>query len=567
MSTIKQISLLHKFLPGLAVFLNYKPEWLKNDIVAGLSVAAIALPVGIAYADLAGVPAVFGIYSATFPLFVYALFGTSKQLMIGPDAATCLMLATSIAPLAAGDPDRYISLVMLMTLLTGVIYLLAGSLKLGFIANFFSMPILAGYLNAIALIIIVGQIQKLLGFSVESDNFFIQVYQVISNLSQTNVFSLCLGGGLLVFLLIMKKIFPIMPSPLVTVILGAIFVWAFSLDAKGVKVLGHVPGGLPELVKFPTLNFDEFKEILRDAIALMLVSFTSGILTAKSFAQRNHYRVDANRELISFGLGNIVSGMLSGYPVTGADSRTAVNDNMGGKTQLVGIVAGCIMVGALFWLTAPMGYIPIPVLAAVIIVSAYGLFDVSTLKFLKHSTRTEYILSLGTTLGALILGILPGVLLAVSFAIIHLIATISKPKTSALGMVGELDNSYHSLLDYPHAKTHSNILIYRFEADLLFFNADFFIERLWEIVEGNDGPLSYIIIDASPISLIDITAIDKIRHLNKALSKQGISLLITHERQSNKRFLYKAWLEGIKETAEFKDFPTMEAAISYCKKS
>jgi sulfate permease, SulP family len=322
-----------RWLPGLALLLAYERRWLGPDIAAGLSVAAIALPVGIAYAALAGVPAEIGIYAAIFPLLAYALFGSSRQLIVGPDAATCVMVAASLAPLAAGDPERYLALVPVLTLITGLFYLGAGYARLGFIASFLSQPILTGYLNGIALIIIAGQVPKLLGYPATAEEFFPRVAEFAQAIWQSHWPTAALGITLTAVLVLLRRSYPNLPAALVVVALGIIAVFALGLEASGVRTTGPVPAGLPAL-GFAWFDFDTYRSLGRDAAGIMLISFTSGVLTAKSFARRAREDIDPNQEMIAFGAGNIASGLAQGFPVTGADSRTAVNVAMAGKTQL-----------------------------------------------------------------------------------------------------------------------------------------------------------------------------------------------------------------------------------------
>lgn len=336
---------ISRFAPGLKTLLSYDKGNFRYDLVAGLSVAAVALPVGIAYAEIARVPAVVGIYSAIFPLFAYALFGSSRQLMTGPDAATCIMAASSIGAIAGGDPQHYAALMVALTLITGIFYLLSGFAKLGFIANFLSQPILAGYLNGIALIILIGQLPKLFGFEAQGNDFFPQAAGFVKHLSSTQPMTLALGGSLLLLLLVMKRVAPRLPGPLIVAIVGIIVVLMLGLDKRGVAVLGAVPSGFPPF-HLPTVNFSEFKNLIRDAAGITLLSFNSGVLTSKSFAQRAGYTINPDQELIGFGAANLASGLAQGFPVTGADSRTAVNNASGGKTQLVGIVAAVVVVVA-----------------------------------------------------------------------------------------------------------------------------------------------------------------------------------------------------------------------------
>jgi MFS superfamily sulfate permease-like transporter len=389
---------LARWAPGLAVLLRYDPAWLAKDVAAGLSVAAIALPVGIAYADLTGVPAAVGIYAAIFPLVPYALFGSSRQLILGPDAATCIMVAASLAPLARGDPDRYLALLPVLTLITGALYVVAGFGRLGFFASFLSQPILTGYLNGIAIVIMVGQLPKLLGYPSGAGEVLPRLLEFIQRLGQSHLPTALLGLVLLAGLLALRRFAPNLPAALVVVVAGIAAVAAFDLQAKGVAVTGPVPAGLPT----PTWTwFDPatYRSLFGDAAGILLISFTGGVLTAKSFARRNRYEIDANQELLALGAANLAVGLGQGFPVTGADSRTAVNDAMGGKSQLVGVLAAGAMLLVLLLLTGPLALVPTTALAAVILVSAAGLFDIPGLRLLGRMGWREGLMSVATTLG------------------------------------------------------------------------------------------------------------------------------------------------------------------------
>ena len=469
-----------RIAPGIKDFARYDASWLRSDLAAGLSVAAVALPVGVVYADQAGVPVVIGMYAAIFPLFAYALFGSSRQLISGPDAATCMLMAAALGPLAGGDTERYLALVTAMTLGVGLIYLLAGSARLGFIARFLSQPILVGFLNGIAILIIVGQLDMLLGYPLQADDFLGKLAEHVQRLPTAHPPTLVLGLVSLAGLLALRRFAPRLPGALV-VVAGIVLAVVLGLEQRGVAVLGAVPSGLPDFFQIPLLPAQDYPLILRDAAGLVLVSFTSGILTAKSFAQRNRYSIDANRELFGFGAANLASGLAQGFPVTGADSRTAVNDAMGGKTQLVGIIAGGAMLAVLFFLTGPLAFVPISALAAVIIVSAAGLFDFAMLRKLYAISRVELAFSVGTTLGVLVLGAIPGVLLAVILSLLQLLALSSRPSDAVLGRVPGLQG-FHDVSDYPEAKTIPGLLLYRFEASLVFYNVEYFRERLLALI-------------------------------------------------------------------------------------
>jgi high affinity sulfate transporter 1 len=547
--------------PGEAGFSHYEISWLPSDIAAGLSVAAVALPVGIAYADLAGVPAVIGMYAAIFPLFAYALFGSSRQLMVGPDAATCMMMAAALGPLAGGDPERYLALVIVMTLTVGLVYLIMGNLRMGFIANFLSLPILVGFLNGIALIIIVGQLGKLLGVSVEASDFFPKLMETLSKLDGAHLPTLVLGLGLLVGLVALRRFLPRVPGALVVVVLGILLAASLNLEQQGVALLGNVPAGLPEFFHIPILPLESYPTIVRDAAGLALVSFTSGILTAKSFAQRNRYEVDANRELIGFGAANIASGLAQGFPVTGADSRTAVNNAMGGKSQMVGIVAGGVMLLILFLLTEPLAYVPNTALAAVIIVSAVGLFDFATLRELYAMSRVELGFSVGTTLGVLVLGVLPGVLLAVVLSLLLLLMLTSRPTDAILGRVPGM-KGYHDCKDYPQAETIPGLLLYRFNADIVFYNVDYFKTRVLAAVAASKTPVEWVVVDASPVNVVDSTAVQRIEELHQALAGRGIVFALAHRKHTAARLFDRSWMDTQWELTEKYNYLTLKSAVN-----
>ena len=550
---------LARFAPGLAALRQYDRRWLSKDLLAGFSVAAIALPVGLAYADLAGVPAIVGIYSAIFPLFAYALFGSSRQLIVGPDAATCLLVAASLAPLAAGDPERYLALLPVLTLMTGVLFVIAGAAGLGFIATFLSQPILTGYLNGIALIILVGQLPKLLGYPSETREFLPQLRELVETVHLSHLPTALLGLGLVAGLLVLRRAAPVLPGPLVAVIAGIGAVVVLNLGAHGVALTGALPGGLP----VPHLELFEpaaYRTLLHDAAAIVLISFASGMLTAKSFARRNHYDIDANQELLGFGASNLASGLAQGFPVTGANSRTAVNNAVGGRSQLVGVVAAAAMLFVLLFLRAPLALVPAAALAAVVFVSAISLFDLAGLRELARMSWREGLLSFGTMLGVLVLGILPGVMLAVALSLVWLLMVVSRPQDAVLGRVQGL-RGFHSIADYPEASTVPGLLLFRFEANLVFFNVDYFCERLRAAIARSKAPVEWVVVDASPVNWIDATAFQRLDELRTELASQGITLGIARAKRSLVRAFNPGWVAQHLPALGSRRFPTLKTAV------
>ncbi len=560
----KMLRAAHRVMPGLDTFTRYQRSWLRSDLAAGLSVAAVALPVGIAYAELAGVPAVYGMYSAIFPLLIYALFGSSRQLMTGPDAATCIIVAAALGPLAGGDPAKYLTLMVILTLLTGVLYIVAGLARLGFIANFLSQPILTGYLNGIALLIIAGQLEKLFGYPGEADDFLAKLVEFVSRLDQSHLPTLLLGLGLLAALVVLRRLSPKLPAALVVVVAGIAVVAALGLDQDGVVVLGSVPAGLPSL-HFEYIDPWVIGELFISAAGIALVSFTSGVLTAKSFARRNRYEINPNQELIAFGACNIATGLAQGFPVTGADSRTAVNNAMGGKTQLAGIAAAAAMLLVLFFLTEPLAYVPTAALAAVIMVSAIGLFDWRELRHLYLLSHRELLLSVATTVGVLTLGVLPGVLLAVVLSLLWLLSVVSKPHYGELGRVKGM-KGFHNKTDYPEAKTIPGLVIYRFDSNIVFFNADNFRDGLREVIAAAQTPVEWLVIDASPINVVDYSAIQKIDEIREELDARGIVVASARVKANLKNFFRRDWIERRRARNSEYDFVTVGAAVRAFKR-
>jgi high affinity sulfate transporter 1 len=539
---------LQRYLPGLVPLLQYHRGDFRHDALAGLSVAAVALPVGIAYAEIAGAPAVQGIYCALLPLLAYALFGSSRQLIIGPDAATCLMVAAALGPLAGGDP-----LMISITLITGLFNIIFGVCRLGFVANFLSQPILVGYLNGIALIVLVGQLPKLFGYRSEAGGFFGKLGEFIRQVDAPHLPTLMLGLLALAALFALKRWAPRLPAALIVAAASIAVVEVLRLEAQGVAVLGPVPAGLPTL-HVPRFNFSRFEILVQHAASIALISFTSGVLTAKSFARRNRYEIDANQELIAFGMCNLTTGLFQGFPVTGADSRTAVNNAMGGRTQLVGVIAALTILGFLLCFTGPLASLPSAALGAIIVVASLGLFDFAALRELFAASRRELAFSLVTTVGVLYFDVLPGVALAIGMTLLWMLYT-----AAVLGRVPGM-SGFHSVTDYPEAETIPGLMLFRFDGDLLFFNTDYFKERIKREIASSPVPIEWVIVDTSPINVVDITALHKLAELRDELEGQGIRLLFVRVKRSLLNFFNASWLN--QQAAPNKAFWSMTVAAA-----
>jgi len=507
--------------PGLSLFKNYRREWLPADIVAGLSVAAVALPVGIAYADLAGFPPVVGIYSCILPPVMYALVGSSRQLIVNPDVTAAAIVASTVTPLALGNAEKFADLAMVLTLMTGVFLIAGGIAGLGAIANFLSRPILTGYLNGIALTIIVGQLGKLLGYEVAGGGFFSKLISVVSHINETQMPTAAVGLSLLVMLVVAKRVIPGLPWPLVAGMIGAGVVYFFGLTSQGVAIVGNVPAGLPR-PHIPSVDLDQLTPLAFGAGGIMLVSFCSMTMTARSFAAKNGYTIDSNRDMVALGICDISAGLSRGFVVSGSDSRTAVADSSGGKTQMAGIVASAAMVFVLLFLTSPLAYLPITGLSAILISSSTGLFDTSSIRDYYRLSKPEFRQCMVATLGVMTVGVLPGVLVAVGLAIFNLLRKTSRPHDAVLGQMPDSQDVYRDI--EAGAETIPGIVIFRFDAPIIFFNAEHFAGRVRTVAGDAPPDTKYFLLNAESSSALDVTGTAIISSLREELFARGIVL-------------------------------------------
>jgi high affinity sulfate transporter 1 len=513
---------IDKRVPGLRALREYRRELFGSDVVAGLSVAAVAVPIGIAYAQLAGFPPQTGLYSAIFPLIAYAFFGTSRQLIVNPDSAACAIVAATLAPLAAGDPLRYNDLSVTLALLVGVFCIAGGLLHLGVLANFLSRPILTGYMNGIALSILVGQIGPLFGFAVPGDGFFRKLAHFVLGLDQTHLLTFATGASVFVLLRALKHLAPRIPAPLVAVVVAIAAAFFFDFARRGVAVVGVVPSGLP-LPRVPSsVAPNELGTLALDACGIVLVSFCSMMPTARGFAAKNGYRIDANQDFIALGMSNLASGLGQGFVVSGADSRTAVGVAAGGKTQVTSIVAAAAIAAVLMFLTGPLAYLPRAALAAIVISAVIGLFDLVPLIYYYRVSRAEFYMSIVATLGVITLGVLPGILITVGLALLRLVSLAANPHDAVLGIIDDPTGGYAS--DEPDARKIPGLTIYRYNASIVFFNADHLKDRVRALL-AESSP-SWLLIDAGPSPVLDVTGAEALDTLRGELAGRGIVLAI-----------------------------------------
>jgi high affinity sulfate transporter 1 len=517
-----RMTYLSRIAPGLAKLRSYKRSDFPRDLFAGLSVAAVALPVGVAYAQLAGFHPAVGLYSSILPLAAYAIFGTSRQLIIGPDAATCALVTAAVAPLAGGDADLYASLSMTLALLAGILCIGASFLKLGTLADFLSKPILVGFLNGIALSILLGQIGKIFGFAMVTGGIIPRIVEFAVKLPETHWPTLAVGLGTFLVLFLAPRLLRVVPAALVAVAFAAGLVWAFGLVDSGVSTVGTVPAGLPRL-RVPHIPLDMAPTLFENAAGLALVTFSSMMLTSRSFASKNRYEIDVDQEFAALGAANIASALSQGFAVSGADSRTAMSDATGGRTQVTGLVAAATIGVVLLFFTGPLGYVPVAALGAILIKAAFSLVDLDALRNIHRIDRREFWLSILATMGVVTVGAIHAILFVVMLAILRFVGLVCRPMVEVLGRVEGMPG-FHSVERHPEAVTMPGVLLFRFNAPVVFFNAPYFKRAVMAAADAAGPSLKCIILDMIPITLVDATGLYTAEEVADTLSERGVVL-------------------------------------------
>ncbi len=550
------VARLHQFAPGLAMLTTYQREDLRHDVRAGISVAAVAVPVGIAYAQLAGFSPVVGLYSTILAMVAYAMFGSSKQLMVGPDAATCTLIAATLGPLAHGDPDTYAAYSIALTFLTGLFCVVASRLSLGVLADFLSRPILSGFLNGIAFSIMFGQVGKMLGFSLQSDDFIEQIFEIARRLPQTHWPTLAVALATLAIYLLAQRYVRKLPAVLVSMLAATALVVVFRLQDLGVAVVGTVPAGLPRLV-WPDLRLPDIAQLVFSAGGIALVSFSSATLTTRSFAAKNGYDVDTDRELAALGAANIGSALLGGFAISGADSRTATNDAAGGRTQLAGIVCATAVAATLLFLTTPLAYVPIAGLGAVLVFAGLSLIDLATLRWLLRISKSEFVLAIVTLLGVLLVGVINAILFAVLLALLRFIRLTARPELVPLARTAG-QSGWRPVSTEEAVSMQPGLIALRFDAPLVFFNAPHFKQQVQTYVSHVDG-LRWVVLDMLPISRIDVTGLTILFELGRNLRSQGIQLVLAGRIEELTALTRRRSVTFERERIDL--FPTLNTAV------
>jgi sulfate permease, SulP family len=515
-------------LPGLHQLLGYQRSWLWGDILAGITVAAYLIPQCMAYGELVGVPPVVGLWTILPAMFVYALVGSSRQLSVGPESTTAVMTAAAIAPLLLADGSNYGLLTATLAILVGAICVIGYVARLGFLANLLSKPILVGYMAGVALIMIAGQLGKISGIAITGSTVFEQVSQFIRQLDRVQPITLILAGLVLAFLVIVGHLFPKAPAPLLAVLIGTVAVEIFHLDRQGLAVVGTIPAGLPQ---FNVPNFSvQLPTLLSSALGIAIVGYSDNVLTARSFAARHHYNVDANQELLALGLANLGAGLMQGFPVSSSGSRTVIGDNLGSKTQLFSLVAMGVVISVLLWLRPVLALFPKAALGAIVIFAAFKLIEIPEFIRLYRFRRSEFFLAIITTFGVLFTDILAGVAIAVGLSVIELLSRLAHPHDAVQGTVHNLPG-LHDINDWEGATTIPGLVIYRYDAPLCFANAEDFKSRALRAIDLEVTPVEWFVLNTEAIAEIDITAMDMLEELYDELAARGITFAMARVKQ------------------------------------
>jgi high affinity sulfate transporter 1 len=548
------------FALGLAALSSYRAPWLRKDLVAGLVLTALLVPQGMAYAQLAGLPPITGLYTTILCLVGYAVFGPSKILVLGPDSALGPMIAATIIPIvgAGGDPERAIALASALALLVGAITAVAGITGLGFVADLISKPTILGYMNGLAVTILVSQLPKLFGFSIDSDSFLTDVKGFLEGVAdgETVAASLAIGVFGVALIVALQLWLPKVPAVLVAVVLSIVAAGVFELADHGVSVVGVLPQGFPPLT-LPDVGLSDIGLLFGGALGIALVSLTDTISTASSFAARTGDEIDGQREMIGIGASNIAAGFFQGFPVSTSGSRTAVAEQAGAKTQVTGLVGAVAITLILLFFPGLLRDLPQPTLAAVVITASLSLADVPGTIRLYRVRRTEALLSAAAFLGVVLLGVLPGIAVAVAFSIGNVFRRAWWPYQTILGRVPGLAG-YHDVRSYPEAKLLPRCVIFRFDAPLFFANSRTFREQI-RALAGSEAPPSWIIVASEPITDVDTTAADMLEELNEELTDRGIRLIFAEMKDPVRTKVERYELMPTIDPDRF--FPTITQAV------
>ncbi|MFF0084166.1 SulP family inorganic anion transporter [Streptomyces canus] len=547
-------------VPGIRAMSSYRREWLVKDLIAGIVLTTLLVPQGMAYAELAGLPTITGLYTTILCLLGYAVCGPSRILVLGPDSSLGPMIAATVLPLVAadGDPDRAVALASVLALMVAAIMILASVAKLGFIADLISKPTMIGYMNGLALTILIGQLPKLLGFKVEADNLIGECVGLVEKLADGAVVPAAATVGVcgILLLLVLQRWLPKVPAVLVMVVLAIAATAVLDLGEHGVDLVGELPEGFPPFT-IPDIRLADLAPLFGGALGIALVSLADTISNASAFAARSGQEVRGNQEMAGVGVANLAAGLFQGFPVSTSGSRTAVAERAGAKSQLTGVVGAALIVLMLVLAPGMFRDLPQPALAAVVITASLSLADLPGTVRLWRQRRTEFLLSVAAFLGVALLGVLEGIAIAVALSVLNVFRRAWWPYNTVLGRVKDLEG-YHDVRSYPHAEQLPGLVIHRFDAPLFFANARAFRDEIRRLARTEPRP-RWIVIAAEPMTDVDTTAADVLEELDRELNAEHVHLVFAELKDPVRHKIERYELTRTIDPRHF--FPTVEAAV------
>jgi high affinity sulfate transporter 1 len=545
-------------VPGTAVARRYRRTWLRGDVIGGLTVGAMLIPQSMAYAELAGMPPEAGFYAALGALIVYALFGTSQHLGVGPEPGTALLAAAGVGSLAGGDAARYAALMAALAITVAGVCVAAAALRLGFVATVLSRPVLVGYITGVGLTLISSQLASLLGLSIEADRLVPRIAEVAGQLDEVHGPTLAVGAISLVVILLLRRFAPQLPGGLIAIAAASVVVALTGLEDEGIALVGALPHGIPSPAA-PDVSASDIGHLIPIAAGIALVGFTDNLLTARSIASRRRQSIVPNQELLALGMTNLVAGLSRGFPVSSSASRTAVPASLGSATQLVSIIAAAFVVASLTVARPLLEHIPTAALAAVIVAAAIAIVDVAGFRSLWRINREEALLAAAAATGVIVFDVLVGVVIAVVLSTLVALAHIARPHDSVLGDAPGLDG-WVDVDAYPHAVTEPGLLVYRFDAPLFFVNVARFSERVEQVLAENPGEEEWLVLDFEGIGALDATATDELSNLLERVQASGVGAVSVA--RANHRVLDLLGRAGLlAPRGPLRVFPTINAAV------
>jgi high affinity sulfate transporter 1 len=529
--------IIGRHLPITVWLPKYQRGWLGGDLVAGITIWALLVPEALAYAQIAGVPVQYGLYAAPFALIAYAVFGGSRRLAVGPTSTVAIVSASVVAPLAAAGTQRYLSLTIALALMVGLVLVVAGLMRLGFVAKFLAKPVLEGFIIGLAFTIALGQAGKLVGISTSGDTALQKLVSLLRGIGQWQLLPFLVGGGCLLILFLLSKYVPRLPAAIIALAVTTLLAYGLKLGGHGLGLVGSVPGGFPGW-QLAVVGLEDLYHLLPGALAVALVGFAESIAIAKSDASRHDYQIDSNQEMIANGMSNIGAGLFQGFSVNGSLSKTAASEAAGGRTQLASIACAGLTLLTMAFLTGLFKYLPEATLGAIVIHALWHYFNPGRLARYYRVRKVDFLLSLAALLGVVLLGVLPGIIAGVILSLALLLNRVGSPHMSVLGREPG-GNRFADLQNHPDYEGIPGLLIFRFDAALVFPNAELFATRLRRFVADAEPPVKTVIIDCEVMSDMDTTASDQLIELLSTLERQGVAVLLARVHEPVRLFMSK----------------------------